>query len=676
MKSKLSFIKGNLIQKFPKNTDAIWASELLYDSLVPEHYSGASYARISCAEPLKEITLYCKLEKFATSSGENNIFISPTVLEKNQYIDEQTVVDIEFIDLDLMTEAESVVIKLHEDLVMTWSEDESEFAKQQYKTKNRLVHYHQKVLLQTGTHKSVWANVQKIFPQSERNQAFRITQNTGVTLEGLPESQQKVIDFEKIGGLDHLIQNIREIIQVPIVYPELLEKFKIQPPKGLLLYGPPGNGKTLIAKAIAYSLGAKFVSIEGPELESKYVGEGQKRLREKFEEASQYKNSVLFIDEIDAIARNRDHESTESYQIDTVATLLNLMDGLRSSKGLFVIGATNRPDSVDRALRRPGRFELEYEIGLPDEAARLDILKKTIPFCESSIVHDEIDEKFLNYLGEVTNGYSGADLVSLYRLSVIKAIRRNLIIKSETGRIEISRQTDTIRLQISDFQEILKEITPTSMRGLENRAVPIPWNELIIQKENKKELEFLHQWIEKAAKSEFISRMPFMNLLLAGKKHSGRETIMASFAKEFRYELIRFDLLDHFSETIDKLISQLEITMQKCKQVAPSILFIKNLEMHPDYDLIYTKLSYELEMINNKRSVLAVLSLNDEPDFETTISKFPDFEMIIKITSIEKESLQNLARKYHFDDEQLSLWEDLPLGKIVSKIEESIIRNS
>ena len=201
----------------------------------------------------------------------------------------------------------------------------------------------------------------------------------------------------------------------------------------------------------------------------------------KFEEASQYKNSVLFIDEIDSIAKNREHENSENHQIDMVSTLLNLMDGIRSAKGLFVIGATNRLNAVDGALRRPGRFELEYEIGLPNQLARLEILNKYIPLDDSVLVDSSLNNDFVNYLSEVTNGYSGADLVSLYRLSVIRAIRRNMTVDT-TGKIKIEQTQQPINLKAEDFQQTLKEITPTSLRGVDMRRETIDWDDLILSK--------------------------------------------------------------------------------------------------------------------------------------------------------------------------------------------------
>lgn len=668
MKTILHFIKGEIIQKFPKQTDAAWVSQSMYKSLVPKDQSGPAYVKISSNEPLKEFTVFCKLETLSNEFNQDVVFLMPSILPKSNFFDDSTLVEIEYIDIDQLKQAQSVVLKLSEDMVMTWAEDESDFAIRYYKTKNKLVYLNQPILLQTGTQKSSVVRVTKVFPNLVANQALKITQDTLITLEGLPENKQKVIDFEKIGGLDHLVQRIREIIQIPLTYPQVLDSFKIQPPKGLLLYGPPGNGKTMIARAIANSLGAKFVSIEGPELNSKYVGVAEQRLREKFEEASQYKNSVLFIDEIDSIAKNREDENSENHQIDMVSTLLNLMDGIRSAKGLFVIGATNRLNTVDSALRRPGRFELEYEIGLPSQVARLEILKKYIPCNDSSLVDSSINEEFVKYLSEVTNGYSGADLVSLYRLSVIGAIRRNMSIDS-VGKINIEQIQQTICLKADDFQQTLKQITPTSLRGIDMRRETLNWDELIVSKQVREKMESIHNLVEKTVKSPYNLRPSFMNLILKGPNHSGKRTIMQSFAKHFKYEMIDFNLMDYLSDTFSKTVFEMENMMQRCKQVAPCIFYIENLENFPESKLLLAKLADMLDCIGNKQPVLTVIALTKSNDKVAQAG----FENQIELPLITKEELSLLAQKHKIECSELMDWEELPIGIITSKIEEHLI---
>lgn len=669
MKTILNFIKGEIAQKFPKQTDALWVSESVYKSLVPkiEHF-GAAYVKISSNEPLKEFTIFCKLETLSKEFGNDTVFIMPTILPKNNLIDSSTSVEIEYQNLDELKEAQSLVVKLPEDMVITWSEDESEFAKRYFMTKNKLVYNDQNIFLQTGTQKSVVAITTKVFPDLDKKEAYRITPDTAITLEGLPVEQQKVVNFEKIGGLDHLVDRIREIIQIPLTYPCVLEAYKIEPPKGLLLYGPPGNGKTMIARAIAYSLGAKFVSIEGPELNSKYVGVAEQRLREKFEEASQYKNSVLFIDEIDSIAKNREHENSENHQIDMVSTLLNLMDGIRSAKGLFVIGATNRLNAVDGALRRPGRFELEYEIGLPNQLARLEILNKYIPLDDSVLLDSSVNNDFVNYLSEVTNGYSGADLVSLYRLSVIRAIRRNMTVDT-TGKIKIEQTQQPINLKAEDFQQTLKEITPTSLRGVDMRRETIYWDDLILSKAVREKMERIDNLIEKAVKSSYNLRPSFMNVVIKGPNRSGKKTILHSFAKYFKYEIIEFNLMDYLSDTFSKTISEMENRIQRCKQVAPCIFFIENVESFPESRLLLSKLLDMLECIGNRQPVLSVITITKSND----VIDLTGFENHIELPEVSKQELSLLAQKYKVELSELKDWEKFPIGMIISKIEELLI---
>ncbi|MEM3866705.1 MAG: AAA family ATPase, partial [Candidatus Bathyarchaeia archaeon] len=237
-----------------------------------------------------------------------------------------------------------------------------------------------------------------------RADAVIVTQNTLIEVSEKPaEAVRKIpkVTYEDIGGLGEQIQRIREMVELPLRYPELFEKLGIEPPKGVLLYGPPGTGKTLIAKAVANETDAHFIDISGPEIMSKFYGESEARLREIFQEAEQKAPSIIFIDELDAIAPKRE-EVTGEVERRVVAQLLALMDGLKSRGQVVVIGATNRPNAIDPALRRPGRFDREIEIGVPDSKGRLEILQihtRGMPLAK------DVD---LKKLAEVTHGFVGA----------------------------------------------------------------------------------------------------------------------------------------------------------------------------------------------------------------------------------------------------------------------------
>src|SRR5204862_2727915 len=265
------------------------------------------------------------------------------------------------------------------------------------------------------------------------------------------------ITYEDIGGLKNEVQKVREMIELPLRHPEIFERIGIEAPKGVLLYGPPGTGKTLLAKAVANETNANFYSIGGPEIMSKFYGESEERLRETFKQAQENSPSIIFIDEIDSIAPKREEVSGD-VEKRVVSQLLTLMDGIESRGKLVVIGATNRPNAIDPALRRPGRFDREIEIGVPDRDGRLEVLEihtRGMPLAE------DVD---LKKLADVTHGFVGADLEALAKEAAIRALRRilpeiNLEAQSIPGDI-----LNKIIVKMADFQDGLKEIEPSGMR--------------------------------------------------------------------------------------------------------------------------------------------------------------------------------------------------------------------
>jgi len=258
------------------------------------------------------------------------------------------------------------------------------------------------------------------------------------------------VTYEDIGGLKEELMKVREMIELPLKHAELFERLGIDPPKGVLLYGPPGTGKTLIAKAVASEAGANFYSIQGPEIMSKYYGQSEERLREKFEEAQKNAPSVLFIDELDSIAPKRE-EVTGEVERRVVAQLLTLMDGLSGRGQVIVIGATNREEAIDPALRRPGRFDREIEIGVPDRQGRMEIMQihtRNMPKSE------DFD---LEALADTTYGFVGADLMALAREAAMRALRRYL------PEIDLEKPIPTevlekMQVTLGDFKEALKMI--------------------------------------------------------------------------------------------------------------------------------------------------------------------------------------------------------------------------
>ncbi|MCX8190560.1 MAG: AAA family ATPase, partial [Candidatus Diapherotrites archaeon] len=278
------------------------------------------------------------------------------------------------------------------------------------------------------------------------------------------------VTYEDIGGLKDELQKVREIIELPLRYPELFKRLGIEPPKGVLLHGPPGTGKTLIAKAVANEVDAHFISISGPEIMSKYYGESEQRLREIFEEAKQNAPSIIFIDEIDSIAPKRE-EVTGEVERRVVAQLLALMDGLESRGQVIVIAATNRPDAIDPALRRPGRFDREIEIGVPDRDGRKEILEihtRKMPLAEDVNLDD---------LADITNGFVGADLEALCKEAAMHALRRVL------PEIDIEKEIpaeiiENLKVTRDDFMSALKNVEPSAMREVLVEIPRVRWEDI------------------------------------------------------------------------------------------------------------------------------------------------------------------------------------------------------
>ncbi len=298
------------------------------------------------------------------------------------------------------------------------------------------------------------------------------TSTVQVLSEPTPEKKGiSMITYEDIGGLHEEIQRIREMVELPLRHPELFQRLGIEPPRGVFLYGPPGCGKTLLAKAVANESDANFYVISGPEIMSKFYGESEARLREIFQKAHETAPSIVFIDEMDAIAPKRE-EVTGEVERRVVAQLLSLMDGMGTRGNIIVIGATNRPNAIDPALRRPGRFDREIEIGVPDKKGRNEIVQihtRNMPLAE------DVDIKRLS---DITHGYTGADISALSREAAMKALRRYMPeINLEEERVP-PEILDKMVVKEDDFLSAYTEITPTAMREVYVEVPSVHWKEV------------------------------------------------------------------------------------------------------------------------------------------------------------------------------------------------------
>ncbi len=384
------------------------------------------------------------------------------------------------------------------------------------------------------------------------------------------------VTYEDIGGLKEELQKVREMIELPLKHAELFERLGIDPPKGVLLYGPPGTGKTLIAKAVANEAGANFYSIQGPEIMSKYYGQSEERLREKFEEAQKNAPSILFIDELDSIAPKRE-EVTGEVERRVVAQLLTLMDGLSGRGQVIVIGATNRDEAIDPALRRPGRFDREIEIGVPDREGRKEVLQihtRGMPI-EGS---EEERDGLLTELANVTHGFVGADVAALAREAAMKALRRYL------PEIDLEKpippeSLEKMRVIPSDFKDALREIEPSAMREVLVEIPRIQWDDVGGLEDVKVKLR---EAVEMPLKDpEAFKRMgihPPRGILLYGPPGTGKTLIAKAVATESEANFISIKGPEVMSKWVGESEKAVRMIFKKAKQVAPCIVFLDEID--------------------------------------------------------------------------------------------------
>ena len=391
---------------------------------------------------------------------------------------------------------------------------------------------------------------------------FQILTEPVAEAKGVPRTT-----YEDIGGLEEEIQRIREMVELPMRHPEIFQRLGIDPPKGVLLLGPPGCGKTLLARAVANESDANFSSINGPEIMSKFYGESEARLREIFQHAQQNAPSIILIDELDSIAPKRE-EVTGEVERRVVAQLLALMDGLSGRGNVIVIGATNRPNALDPALRRPGRFDREIEIGIPNKRGRHETL---LIHSRGMPLAGDVD---LKVLAERMHGYTGADLAALCRETAMKALRRYLPeINLEEERIPPS-VLEKMEVRMDDFMNAFKEITPTAMREVAVEVPVVHWDEVGGLEEVKGELKEAVEWPLKTP--EVFTRMgirPPKGILLVGPPGCGKTLLARAVATESEANFITIKGPEVFSKWVGESEKAIREVFRKARMAAPAVIF-------------------------------------------------------------------------------------------------------
>jgi len=380
------------------------------------------------------------------------------------------------------------------------------------------------------------------------------------------------VSYEDIGGLGDEVRKVREMIELPLRHPELFERLGVEAPKGVLLHGPPGTGKTLLAKALASETNANFLTLSGPEIMSKFYGESEEKLREIFQQAEDNAPSIILIDEIDSIAPKRE-EVTGEVERRVVAQLLAVMDGLKARGKVVVIGATNRPNAIDPALRRPGRFDREIEIGVPDRKARFEILQ--IHTRGMPLADDVKLEKF----ADISHGFVGADLAALAREAAMSSIRRvlpelDLEVQSIPAEI-LNKMTVTA----ADFGNALREITPSALREVFIETPNVHWSDIGGLLDAKQELKEAVEWPMKYPMLfKEANAKPPKGILLYGPPGTGKTMLAKAVATESEANFISVKGPEFLSKWVGESEKAVRETFRKAKQASPCIIFFDEID--------------------------------------------------------------------------------------------------
>lgn len=417
----------------------------------------------------------------------------------------------------------------------------------------------------------------RVISTTPRN-VVQVAQDTEIEL--LPEyveqeekGRRADVTYDDIGGLGDTIDQVREMIELPLKHPELFQRLGIDPPKGILLHGPPGTGKTLLARAVAAEADTRFFHIAGPEIMGRFYGESEQRLREIFQQAQQQAPAIIFIDEIDSIAPKREDVNGE-VERRVVAQLLTLMDGLEPRQNVVVIGATNRVDALDEALRRPGRFDREIVLGVPDVHGRREVLSihtRGMPLAE---------DVNLEELSRITYGFVPADMSALAREAAMETLRRLLpkINFGDSG--EIPREVlDNLRVTRDDFLSALKRVQPSALREIMIEAPNVEWDHIGGLEEAKRELrEGIELPLKHPDAFRRIGIRPAKGFLLFGPPGTGKTLLAKAIAKESEANFIAAKSSDLLSKWYGESERQVSRLFQRARQVAPTVIFIDEID--------------------------------------------------------------------------------------------------
>ncbi len=485
-----------------------------------------------------------------------------------------------------------------------------------------------------------------IVVNSNPNQPVIITENTEVVLnpKAVEISDEKIpeINYEDIGGLSEEIKKIREMVEIPMKHPEIFQRLGIESPKGVLLHGPPGTGKTLLAKAVANESEANFILLNGPEIMSKFYGESEKKIRDIFDEAEKAAPTIIFIDEIDAIAPKREDVGGE-VERRVVSQLLTMMDGLKSRGKVIVIAATNRVNAIDPALRRPGRFDREIKINVPDKKGRLAILKihtRGMPLTKNV----KLDE-----LASLTHGFVGADLESLSKEAAMNVLRKLLPKMKLDAEEPIPPEVlEKLIVKHEDFVDALKNVRPSAMREVLVETPNVKWEDVGGLNQIKEELKEAVEWPIKYP--EIFERMgtrPSRGILLYGPPGTGKTLLAKAVAKESEANFIQIKGPSLLSMWVGKSEEGMRKVFERARQVAPCIIFFDEIDSLAGKrgaevgtkvtERVLNQLLAEMDGLEDLKDILVIGATNRPDMLDAGLLRPGRFDKILLVNAPEEE---------------------------------------
>ncbi|MBS3736840.1 CDC48 family AAA ATPase [Candidatus Bipolaricaulota bacterium] len=490
-----------------------------------------------------------------------------------------------------------------------------------------------------------------------------------------PEVKRKVggeLTYEYIGGLDREIRRLREMIELPLKFPEVFQKLGVEPPKGVLLHGPPGTGKTLLARALANETDATFFNISGPEIMGKYYGESEARLRNIFSDAEDAAPSIVFIDELDAIASKRTDLSGEK-QVEkrVVAQLLSLMDGLESRGEVIVVGATNISDSIDPALRRPGRFDREIEVGIPDRQARKEILQihtRPMPLSE---------EISLDELAGATHGFVGADLESLAKEAAMASLRRLFPEVDFEGQDIPYSTLRELEVSKGDFKKALKEAGPSALREIFSEIPEVSWEDIGGLTEIKQNLIEIIQWpFEHGEIFEEAGTRPPKGILLYGEPGTGKTLLAKAVANESGANFISVNASNFISKWVGESENKIAEVFKKARQAAPCVVFFDEIDsLTPEragaggnqvMERVVSQLLVELDGTEELHGVVVIGATNRPDIIDPALLRSGRFDVQLELPKPNTDARREILQ-VHTRDKPVSL--EVDLGQIAEDTE-------